>query len=510
MQRSRPLIFIPTYNEHENVEQLCSEILALGLELDVLFVDDSSPDGTGELIDALAKRHANVFASHRAGKLGVGSAHRDGIRWAYEHGYSELITMDCDFTHPPRYIPEIIQVGRKSQADVVVGSRYLQEESLSGWNPLRLFLTRTGHVLTKTLLGMPQDATGGFRYYRLDRIPQGLFDLVSSKGYSFFFESLYIILLNGFRIEEVPISLPPRTYGHSKMDLSEVKRSVGLLFSLYVTTALSREKFLWGDEFPTDIINPKALDEQGWDDYWNNHEQGGRILYDVIAAFYRRFIIKRTLNHFVREYFKKGSSVLHAGCGSGQVDTDITQHVSVTGLDISINALKLFKKINPKSGILHGSIFDIPLPDGSVDGIYNLGVMEHFTEPEIGLILRQFHRILKPDGRMIIFWPPEFGASVIFLKQVKWFLENVLGKKGVKIHPDEITRVQSKRHVVDLFEQAGFSVQSYYFGPRDFFTYSVIVVDKVADANQPAARDQMSAPTTVAPETASHRAGAGR
>jgi dolichol-phosphate mannosyltransferase len=178
-------------------------------------MDDNSPDGTGDIIDELAKHSPRVFASHRPKKLGIGHAHREGINWAYAHGYTQLITMDCDFTHPPSSIPEILEVAHASDADVVVGSRYLRKDSLVGWNPLRLFLTYTGHFLTKSLLGMSQDATGGFRFYRLDRIPRSVFALVSSTGYSFFFESLYILYLNGFTIGEIPISLPPRTYGHS-------------------------------------------------------------------------------------------------------------------------------------------------------------------------------------------------------------------------------------------------------------------------------------------------------
>ena len=260
MHKTRPVVFVPTYNERENVGKLCAEILQLGLDIDVLFIDDNSPDGTGEIVDHLAKLHGNVLAGHRKGKLGVGSAHLDGIRWAYKHGHSELITMDCDFTHPPRYIPEIIGIARDTGADIVVGSRYLQKKSLAGWNPLRLFLTHTGHFLTKTLLGMPQDATCGFRYYHLDRIPQRTFELISSKGYSFFFESLYILLLNGFKIREIPISLPPRTHGHSKMDFAEVKRSVGLFFSLCMTTVLHREKFLLGEDPPPGTVNGKLLD----------------------------------------------------------------------------------------------------------------------------------------------------------------------------------------------------------------------------------------------------------
>ena len=107
--------------------------------------------------------------------------------------------------------------------------------------------------------------------------------------------------------------------------------------------------------------------------------------------------------------------------------------------------------------------------------------MEHFTEAEIADALREFHRVLKPNGRMVIFWPPEFGASVVFLKGVKWILENIFDKKGVNIHPDEITRVQSKDHVVSLFDRAQFATQEYHFGPRDLFTYSVILLNKRSD-----------------------------
>ncbi|MEK6579164.1 MAG: glycosyltransferase, partial [Bdellovibrionota bacterium] len=196
MISDKPLVFVPTYNERENVQNLVSEILALGLDLDLLLMDDNSPDGTGRIIDELALKYPNIKTVHRSGKLGVGSAHYDGIGWAYEHGYSRLITMDCDFTHPPRYIKEIL--AGAGDAAVKVGSRYMQGGSLAGWNLFRTFLTKTGHFLTETLLGMEYDATGGFRFYRLDVIPRYVFSLVRSKGYSFFFESLYVIHRNGF------------------------------------------------------------------------------------------------------------------------------------------------------------------------------------------------------------------------------------------------------------------------------------------------------------------------
>jgi dolichol-phosphate mannosyltransferase len=474
--QKRPLVFIPTYNEYRNAQDLCKEILDLPIQVDILFLDDNSPDGTGEMLEGLSKVHPNVKVIHRSGKLGVGSAHYDGIQYAYENGYSELVTMDCDFTHPPHYIPEILKSDQ--QFAIVVGSRYLQEKSLTGWSLIRKFLTQTGHFLTLHLLGMKYDATGGFRLYRLNQIPRYAFNLVRSRGYSFFFESLYILHFNKFKISEMPIALPPRTYGHSKMSYREIGRSVKLLLSLHATTVLNKESLIIFKPVEKDG-DKVAQDKQGWDDYWKDQKSSGGLIYGLIAAFYRKFIIKRNLNHFVKKYFKPNANILHAGCGSGQVDLDIRHYASITGLDISLNALNFYKRTNQNfCKTLHGSIFDIPLRPESVDGIYNLGVMEHFTETEIRQILSQFYKVLKPEGRMIIFWPPEFGASVIFLKGVKWTLENVFKKENVKLHPDEITRVQSRKHVLNIFESSGFKVLEYYFGLRDFFTYSIIILEK--------------------------------
>ncbi|WP_141730830.1 glycosyltransferase [Oligoflexus tunisiensis] len=471
------LIMIPTYNERENVEPLIEQIQTYISDADLLFIDDNSSDGTGHLLECLKSKYTNLIVLHRAGKLGIGSAHDYGIRWAYENKYKRLVTMDCDFTHPPHYLPTLIAAG--ADADVVVGSRYLQEKSLQGWNIYRKSLTMLGHFLTKRLLGMPYDATGAFRYYRLDRIPSYLWDSVVSKGYAFFFESLYVIFLNQFKIREISINLPARTYGHSKMTRVEAMRSVKILIALFLTTLLNRERLNIVEPLDTEMIDSSKIDSQGWEEYWDSQYRMGRLIYDAIAAFYRKFIIKPTLNHFIKKHFTPKTNILHAGCGSGQVDTDIREYVKITGLDISREALRFYKRTNQdRCKILHGSIFEIPLPSDSVDGIYNLGVMEHFTEEEIQKILKEFHRVLRPQGRMVIFWPPEFGLSVLFFKALTLFFMKVLRKKQVKFHPDEITRVRSKAHVKSLFESANFRVKEYYFGVRDVFTYSIISVEK--------------------------------
>jgi dolichol-phosphate mannosyltransferase len=475
----KTLIFVPTYNEAENAPALFAELEKLGVDADILFMDDSSTDGTGQLLDQLAIDHARLTVVHRPGKQGVGSAHLAGIRWAYDHGYDQLVTMDCDFTHPPSKIPEVLIESASDAFDVIVGSRYLRRNSLPDWNLYRKVLTRTGHVLTEKLLGMPYDATGGFRCYRLDRLPREAFDLVTSNGYSFFFESLHILHRNGFRIGQIPITLPNRTYGHSKMAFAEVRNSLNLLVTTKFKVMFNPEKFEIAARPAPGSIDPTKHDDQGWDAYWETQKtKAGGLVYDAIASIYRKWIIRPSLNAFVEKYFPPGGEVLHAGCGSGQVDLDIRNHVKITGLDISVKALDFYKKTNKDHcQVLHGSIFEIPLPAESMDGVYNLGVMEHFTEGEIRAILAEFHRVLRGGGRAILFWPPEFGLSVMFFKGLKAAFA-AAGQPDKKFHPDEITRVRSRKHVTELLESAGFTVLQYYFGPKDVFTYSVIVAEK--------------------------------
>lgn len=474
MANQRVLVFLPTYNEKDHVEAIFGKLNELGLPLDILFLDDNSPDGTGKILDDLAARHPNLTVIHRASKLGIGSAHMDGIRCAYQRGYTHLITMDCDFTHSPEHIREFLRLGETYP--IVVGSRYILDESLVEWNLFRKFLTVLGHALTRRMLKINYDCTGAFRMYRLDQIPENVFSLVVSKGYSFFFESLFVLHRNHFKIAEVPIRLPARTYGTSKMSTKEIFRSVKRLFVVYYNSLVRPEAFLLPAPMP--VINPKLVDPQGWDDYWGKKQKASNAIYDLIAAFYRKVIIRPLLNHFIAKHVAPGAKTLHAGAGSGQVDADARERVRITALDISLPALSFYGRVNGRAcELLHGSIFDVPSPDETWDAIYNLGVMEHYTEEEIHRILFEFRRVLKNDGKILLFWPPEFGTSVVFLKGVHFLLNRVLGR-NVKLHPDEITRVRSRRHVEGLLAQAGFTTIEYYFGPRDFFTYAVIVARK--------------------------------
>jgi len=229
-QARRILLLIPTYNERDNVEALYGQIRALTLDMDLLFVDDGSPDGTGDILDAIAREDSRVRVAHRSGKQGVGSAHLFGIRRAYESGYDVLVTMDADLTHAPSLIPLFIE--NADAASLVVGSRFLERTSLADWNLLRRSTTKFGHTLTRHLLGVPYDATGAFRLYRLDRIPQTSFEGITATGYDFFFESLFVLCRRGVTVQEISIPLPKRHYGSSKMRAGDVLGAIAKLARL--------------------------------------------------------------------------------------------------------------------------------------------------------------------------------------------------------------------------------------------------------------------------------------
>jgi len=241
MGDNKILIMIPTYNERENVEKMYREIRRTGIDADILFVDDNSPDGTGAVLDGLAKDDPRLLVIHRPGKQGIGSAHLDGIGWVYARGYTHLVTMDCDFTHSPENIKDFLACA--DEYDVVVGSRHMRTDSLTGWNIWRKCITKTGHLLTTVLLKMPYDSTGAFRLYRLDRIPPELFGKVKSRGYSFFIESLTVLNINKFRIKEIPIALPPRTYGHSKLQFRDMVQWGWFMLGMAWNIRFNRKKY---------------------------------------------------------------------------------------------------------------------------------------------------------------------------------------------------------------------------------------------------------------------------
>lgn len=226
----KTLIMIPTYQEVDNVPSLVERLLKLNLDADILFIDDNSPDGTGKVLDEYALKHKSITVLHRPGKCGIGTAHQCGITWAYEHNYTRLITMDGDFTHPPENIPTLLEYA--DNYDIVIGGRHAQKKSLTGWAPWRKIITHIAHQFTTRLLYLSYDATSAFRIYNIEKIPHEAFKLITSPSYSFFFEGLCILNQNKFTIYDVPVVLPPRTLGNSKLKFRDMAYSLLLVLKL--------------------------------------------------------------------------------------------------------------------------------------------------------------------------------------------------------------------------------------------------------------------------------------
>jgi len=210
------LVCLPTYDEAENVEPICRAILAASPALEVLVIDDNSPDGTGAIADRIAAGEPRVHVLHRAGKQGLGKAYLAGFAWALERGYRLVLEMDADFSHDPKHLPELLAAA--GDADVVLGSRYVPGGGTVNWGIGRRLLSRGGSLYARTILGLPvRDLTGGFKCFRRE-VLEGI-DLasVACTGYAFQIELTYRAIKRGFRVVEVPIVFADRRVGQSKM-----------------------------------------------------------------------------------------------------------------------------------------------------------------------------------------------------------------------------------------------------------------------------------------------------
>ncbi|NJN15488.1 MAG: polyprenol monophosphomannose synthase [Oscillochloris sp.] len=208
-------VIIPTYNEAENIGELIPHILAIP-HFRVLVVDDGSPDGTGTIVQQLANQDSRVGLLSRSGKLGLGSAYIAGFRRALAEGASYIFEMDADFSHDPRYLPNLLAAA--SRYDLVIGSRYVPGGGTTDWGIGRQFISRGGNLYAGLILNLPvSDATGGFRCYRRNVLETIDLEAVRSNGYAFQIEMAYRVRKAGFRIGEVPIIFPDRRVGRSKM-----------------------------------------------------------------------------------------------------------------------------------------------------------------------------------------------------------------------------------------------------------------------------------------------------
>jgi dolichol-phosphate mannosyltransferase len=229
---SRALVIVPTYNERANIERLIPAILAQDKSLEVLVVDDASPDGTGGVVDVMAKANPRVHVLERAGKLGLGTAYIAGFRWALERKYDLVFEMDADFSHNPETLPEFLKT--ISEADLVIGSRYQNGRvNVVNWPMSRLLLSYTANLYARGVTGLPiADTTAGFKCFRRNVLESIDLSAVKSNGYAFQIEMHFRVWKRGFRLVEIPIIFVDRTEGVSKMSKKIVREAIWMVWRL--------------------------------------------------------------------------------------------------------------------------------------------------------------------------------------------------------------------------------------------------------------------------------------
>lgn len=228
----RGLVIVPTFNESDNVTRIVPLILAQDPGLDVLVVDDNSPDGTGALADQMAAENPRVHVLHRQAKEGLGRAYLAGFRWALERRYDLVFEMDCDFSHDPGHLPEFLAAVRG--ADLVLGSRYRGGKvTVVNWPMTRLLLSYGANIYARAITGLQLwDATGGFKCFRREVLEAIPLDRVRSNGYAFQIEMSFRAWKRGFRIAEIPIVFHDRTEGESKMSRRIVREAIWMVWRL--------------------------------------------------------------------------------------------------------------------------------------------------------------------------------------------------------------------------------------------------------------------------------------
>ena len=233
------LIIIPTYDEKENVGPISKAILDVKPDAHVLFVDANSPDGTGALIDAMSATDPRIFVIHQAGKSGLGRAYIEGFQWALARSYEFIFEMDADFSHNPAEIPNFLKAAQ--DADLILGSRYINGIRITNWPLNRLMLSMGGAKYVRLITGLPiEDPTGGFKCFRRRVLESINLGRIKSNGYSFQIEMTHTAWMNGFRIREIPITFEDRRSGYSKMSKKIFREALRMVWVLWFRSGLRR------------------------------------------------------------------------------------------------------------------------------------------------------------------------------------------------------------------------------------------------------------------------------
>ena len=225
----KTLVVIPTYDEKDNVPAMAEALFAVDPSLEILFVDDNSPDGTGDVIEGLIKNDSRIHCLHREKKEGLAKAYLAGFKRAIELGADRIVQMDCDFSHDPKDVPRLVA----EDADLVIGSRYVKGGATPGWPFKRRLISRMGGIFIRTVTGMPlKDPTGGFKCWKVSALKAMEYDTIESAGYSFQLEMNHRAWKTGLEIREIPIIFTDRVKGYSKISAGIAVESIKISLRL--------------------------------------------------------------------------------------------------------------------------------------------------------------------------------------------------------------------------------------------------------------------------------------
>lgn len=227
------LVIIPTYNERENVSEVLRRVLAQSETLEILVIDDNSPDGTGDIVGHLSESEPRLHLIRRPGKLGLGTAYIEGFKYALNNGYDFVFEMDADLSHDPDELLNFLQAIRN--ADLIIGSRYITGVNVVNWPLSRLLLSYMASIYTRVITGIPvKDTTSGFKCFRRTVLEEIDLDKIKAGGYAFQIEMNWLTWMKGFRIQEIPIVFVDRTVGQSKMSKAIVREAVFIVWKLWL------------------------------------------------------------------------------------------------------------------------------------------------------------------------------------------------------------------------------------------------------------------------------------
>jgi len=458
-------VVIAAYNEPENIGLLTARLIAVlddvyHSQWELIYVIDGT-DGTLAAAQSFAARRPEIRILHNPYPRGLGSAFRKGFE-AIAADTTIVVTMDADLNHQPEEIPKLVRALFGRGADIVVGSRKVSGSVTEGAPFWKRALSDMVNRLMRRMMRMPvSDQTSGYRAYRyeaLRRIP------FYNTGFAFLPEILMRAHSVGLRIVEEPIQFVFRTVGESKMKLLPTALSY---FSLLASSLSWRSP-------PNG--SPQTFGGREWDRHWLSLGNGrSRSLFGLGSSAVRRFIFQPAVRFFLDKYFSAEGIFFEMGCGTGESSAAVPRRSRhFVGLDFSAVALAQSRIAGPFDSRVCADICRLPLQPASIDGIWNLGVMEHFSTPELMQALREFRGVLKPGGIVVLFWPAEANASRWVLAPVEWLRSAIAGKQ-FRFFPDEISRLKSRGEGADILKSAGFDPLEVDFSIRTFFIHMVVI-----------------------------------